>query len=98
MGLRAMWFSAVTGVLGAILGQNFDQRLGGVDLDLVALILMICGAVGLAISCIVWVLSLRGHERGIGRPTHLSRLATTARAVPVSNRLVNATSEAQPVH
>lgn len=76
MGLRAMWFSAVIGVIGAIIWRMLSEQLTGVDVRIVGEILMISGAVGLVVSSFFFAVSLRRGERAIVRP-HPPSIATS---------------------
>ncbi|MDH2902688.1 MAG: hypothetical protein PXZ08_01885 [Actinomycetota bacterium] len=63
MGLRAMWFSAVTGVIGAIIWRMFTLRISGVDLRIVAVVFMLSGGVGIVASTAVLLASLARRAR-----------------------------------
>jgi hypothetical protein len=61
--------------LGAILAYAVDWQLSGVDLDMVGLILMVVGAIGLAISLFMYASRNRGdtvvRERVIDRDQYV---------------------------
>ena len=58
MGLRAMWFSSVATVLGALMYWVLTYQDTGIDLTVVGVVFMIAGAVGFVISSVVYGLSL----------------------------------------
>ena len=77
MGLRAMWFSAVAVVLGAIIWRILTEQILGIDLDIVAMVLMIAGAAGLGVSVATYTFSFyRGSREMSG-----SRLRVVATVV-----------------
>lgn len=49
--------------LGAILAFAVDYELSGLDISVIGVILMICGAIGLAIT-----IALLSRDRGVSRP------------------------------
>ena len=59
MVLRAMWFSSVTGVMGAIMWRILTKQLTGIDLRVLAVAFMFTGAVGLSVSSGIFLASLR---------------------------------------
>ena len=67
MTLRVMWFSAVSAVLGAIFWRMLDHQLIGIDLDVIALLLMVAGVVGLSVSSVLFAVRASRHPRGASR-------------------------------
>ena len=59
MGLRAMWFSSVGTMLGALMYWVLTYQETGVDLAVVGVVFMIGGAVSLFVSSLVFLRSLR---------------------------------------
>lgn len=59
MGLRAMWFSSVATVVGAIMCWVLTYQDTGVDLTIVGAVFMIAGATSFLISTSFFVASLR---------------------------------------
>jgi len=101
MGLRTMWFSAVAVVLGAIIWRILTEQITGVDLDILALLFMLVGAVGLGISAVRCTVTYFRGPRGTSRaffpsPRDVSPTVTPAinetRDVSVERR------EATPLH
>jgi hypothetical protein len=59
-----MWFSSVSVVLGAIIWRILTEQFAGIDTDIVGLVFMIAGAIGLTISSVTLAASLGRGPRG----------------------------------
>ncbi|HEY5302855.1 MAG TPA: hypothetical protein VIJ86_02225 [Acidimicrobiales bacterium] len=62
MGLRAMWFSSVATVLGAIMYWVLTYQDTGIDLTIVGIVFMIAGATSFVISSVIFFASLRSPD------------------------------------
>ncbi len=80
MGLRAMWFSSVGAIVGALMYWVLTYQDTGLDLRNVGVVFMIGGVVGFAISSVIVLLSLRrpsqrplrGHQPSASFHEHTS--------------------------
>ncbi len=81
MVLRAMWFSSVTGVIGAIMWRILTKQITGIDLRVVAVALMITGALGLSVSTGMFLSSLRRRRVANGAVIVSSEMRSTGEAV-----------------
>ena len=59
--------------LGAILTYAVDWQLSGVDLDMVGIILMIVGAIGLIVSMFIYASRGRGTRGAVVREQYVDR-------------------------
>lgn len=81
MVLRAMWFSSVTGVMGAIMWRILTKQMTGIDLRVVAVAFMITGALGLSASTGIFLSSLRRRRLANGAVIISSEIRSTGEAV-----------------
>lgn len=87
MKLRAMWFSAVAVVLGAIFWRMLHEQLVGINLDVLAVVLMLAGATGLAASSVISVISFfrrRGPVRRDSSSLTMTKSMTTTMTTTMS--------------
>lgn len=86
VGLRAMWFSSVGTMLGALMYWVLTYQETGVDLAIVGVVFMIRGVVSFVVSSLVFLLSLR-RPATIPRRRHPLSLAESESPVTAHGKV-----------